>query len=242
VRVACLQPVDYEGPSAIEPWIRNRGHEISNIALWDGARVPSDHSFDCLIVLGGAPVTTDEQHYPWLRDGLQLIRSYVSSGRAFLGVCLGAQLLAHAFGAQIRRNRYIEVGWHPVWRCTNGGQHPLMRGIPSVFTAFHWHQDVADVPPGGTLLASSAASRNQAFAIGARALGLQFHPEITPEKVRTFATRAPIQGNGPYVQDTEGMLAAGIHFTAQQRVLAQVLQNLLDPQGSARESRQRGAR
>jgi GMP synthase-like glutamine amidotransferase len=173
--------------------------------------------------------STDEQHYPWLRDGIKLIRSTVSSGRYFIGVCLGAQLLGQAFGGRISKNADMEFGWHAVQLSPQALSHPLMRGLPSEFVAFHWHHDVVSLPPDGTLLAVSAVCPNQAFAIGNRALGVQFHPEITERKARAFVDKAMPSSGGTYVQSPAEIFADASFFANQIAILDRILKNLLAP-------------
>jgi GMP synthase-like glutamine amidotransferase len=227
VRTVWLQVVDFESLGAIEPWARRRGHELFRVALWKGEKVPNVESFDCLMIMGGPMVPTDHYQYPWLPTVLEVLRSTVASGRPVLGICLGAQLLGHAHGGHIRGNDHPEFGWHLVRRSPLGQNHALMRGIPDSFTAFQWHCDTVSVPVGAVSLASSEACPNQVFAVGPRGLGVQFHPEITPEKARSFVEFTPDQGAGPYVQQNQAILSAKQHFREQQEILERLLTNLL---------------
>jgi GMP synthase-like glutamine amidotransferase len=227
VRVTWLQPVEHENLGGMDAWFNERGHKTTQVCLYRGEALPLEGSFDLLIVLGGGMFPTDEHHYPWLRQGLELMRSAALSGRYVLGICLGAQLLARAFGGEITQNDEAEIGWHPVQLTTHGSRHPVMRGVPPEFVAFHWHQDVASVPPGAALLAESAACRNQAFSIGCRALGVQFHPEITERKATGFAQAAKRMTRGPYIQSAE-IISSGVdHFAHQSSILDRLLENLL---------------
>jgi GMP synthase (glutamine-hydrolysing) len=94
-----------------------------------------------------------------------------------LGVCLGAQLLAHALGANVFRGQQPEIGFAPVELTTEGRRDVIFNGVPSPVPVFHWHGDTFDLPVGAALLASSANYSNQAFRFGKRAYGLQFHLE-----------------------------------------------------------------
>jgi GMP synthase-like glutamine amidotransferase len=212
----------------MDPWFRDRGHELTQIALCQGHALPLEESFDLLVIGGGGMFPTDEYHYPWLRRGIELIRAAVLSGRYVVGICLGAQLLGHAFGGQIRKNNEIEIGWHPIQLSPEGESHPFMRELPTEFLAFHWHQDVVSVPQGATLLASSAACPNQAFAIGNRALGIQFHPEITERKAKSLAVIDPPLNDGSYVQSEETIFSEVKNFINQTAILNLILRNLLD--------------
>src|SRR5918993_358723 len=103
-----------------------------------------------------------------------------------VGVCLGAQLLAAAAGAEIRRSPSPEIGWFDVARTGDGAEDPLLSRLPARFLAYEWHSCAFALPAGSVELARSAAC-SQAFRLGALAWGVQFHPEVVPEIVREWA-------------------------------------------------------
>ena len=96
--------------------------------------------------------------------------------RAVLGVCLGAQIMARVLGARVfaHPDDLCEVGYHPL-----APAKPDCPLFPSPFHAFHWHREGFDLPPGAELLARGVIFENQAFSVGTRAFGVQFHPEMT---------------------------------------------------------------
>ena len=150
-----------------------------------------------LVVLGGAMSANDDAEYPGLAAERMLIRRFVDAGKPVLCVCLGAQLMAQAFGAGVRPNRVPEVGFSPIALTDEGVVDPLLPEPPPPI--MQWHYDTFEVPEGAVLLASSEACRNQAFRVGAGQYGVQFHFEVTDAIVRrwvdanreTAATRFP---------------------------------------------------
>jgi anthranilate synthase/aminodeoxychorismate synthase-like glutamine amidotransferase len=116
----------------------------------------------------------------------QAIRRYAEDGVPVLGVCLGAQLLAAASGAEVRRSPSPEIGWFDVARTPEGELDPLFGRLPSRFLAYEWHSYAFAMPAGSVMLAHSAACP-QAFRLGEHAWGVQFHPEVVPEIVREWA-------------------------------------------------------
>jgi GMP synthase-like glutamine amidotransferase len=227
MRVTWLQAVNFESLGAIEPWLLRRGHQIKQISLWQGDELPNVGDFDFLIATGGAFVPTDEHHLPWMNGQLELFRSAIAFDKRVLGICLGAQLLAQAYGSSIRPNDCLEIGWHTVRQTPEGLLHPLMRNLPASFPAFHWHQDQVSPPSGATRLASSDATETQAFAIGHRALGVQFHPEIDPTKAIAFSRNSDAPRDGRHTQGDFEIFSMKENFELQKSVIETILTNLL---------------
>lgn len=150
-------------------------------------QLPQVADISALIVLGGAMGANDDPKHHFLADLKELIRKVVRSGTPYLGVCLGGQLLAAALGANVESCRWEEIGNLQVTLTEEGGRDRLFSGISQRFAAFQWHHDSFDIPPGGVLLAYSAACPHQAFRVGTNAWGLQFHPEVTEEIIRTWS-------------------------------------------------------
>ncbi len=137
--------------------------------------------FHGLAVGGGAQGAYESDKYPYLNQECHLIQEAAHSGKPVLGLCLGAQLMAAALGAPVRRGERREVGFFPVTLDPIAKYDPLLCDLPTDFVATHWHGDVFDLPAAGMRLASSAMTQNQLFRYGCGLYGLQFHLEMTPE-------------------------------------------------------------
>jgi GMP synthase-like glutamine amidotransferase len=148
--------------------------------------LPELQDVSALIVLGGAMGAKDDVRHPFLYDLRIFIKQAVTNGIPYLGICLGGQLLAAAFGAQVVSNRWEELGSLPVELLPDGQNDPLFDGIRHQFTTFQWHHDSFDVPRDGVLLASSPACPHQAFRLGDCAWATQFHPEVTEQIIRDW--------------------------------------------------------
>ena len=96
---------------------------------------------------------------------------------------MGAQLIAHALGAEVRKNPVKEIGWFELNVTTASRLDPIFSGMRPGEPVFHWHSETFDLPPGAELLACSRRCANQAFRIGRHVYGLQFHLEATPEMI-----------------------------------------------------------
>jgi GMP synthase (glutamine-hydrolysing) len=139
--------------------------------------LPPD-AYDAVLVFGGAMHADQDDRHPWLRAEKATIREFLAQDVPLLGVCLGAQLLAEAAGAPVRRARRPEIGWHGVDVTEEGAADPLLGPLAPQFEAFQWHSYEFVLPPGGTALARSAVCL-QAFRLGDRAWGIQFHAEVS---------------------------------------------------------------
>lgn len=134
---------------------------------------PDDGHYDLVVVYGGPQSANDDA--PWLRAEREWIRRWVEGGGLFLGLCLGAQLLARALGARVRPHPEggHEVGYRRIYPSAAGA------GLfPRELVVYQWHTEGFEVPPGAVLLARGDTFPNQAFRFGERAYGLQFHPEV----------------------------------------------------------------
>jgi GMP synthase (glutamine-hydrolysing) len=131
-----------------------------------------------LILLGGPMGVYEDDRFPFLRDEMRLIEAALAAGKPILGVCLGSQLLAATLGAEVKRGKLKEIGWHQVQLSPDGRRDDLFRELPEQFMAFHWHGDVFSLPSGAAPLASSGMTAQQAFRYGS-AYGLLFHLEVT---------------------------------------------------------------
>jgi len=135
--------------------------------------------YNGVIILGGAMSANDP--LPGLADELKLIEDAIRREIPVLGICLGAQLIAKALGARVYRNAELEIGWEPVYFTDAARSDAVLSGFPSPSTFFHWHGETFDLPADAEWLAYSDKCRHQAYRIGRRVYGIQFHLEITAE-------------------------------------------------------------
>ena len=156
------------------------GHEHVEWELPTQGR-PAD-GFDAVIVFGGRMNVGEELTNPWLHDEYELLRAWVRGGTPLLGVCLGAQTLAHATGAWVGRAAQPEIGFHEVELTDEGERDRVVGVLPRRFEALQGHSYAFAVPEGAVELATSPVSP-QAYRLGERAWAVQFHPEVRREQV-----------------------------------------------------------
>ncbi|MBT1076243.1 type 1 glutamine amidotransferase [Geobacter grbiciae] len=152
-----------------------------------GEELPLAAEGAAVIVLGGAMGVHDTATHPYLSVVKEFIGEAVAAEIPFLGICLGGQLLAHVLGAAVTPGANGEKGTLTVTLAPEGEHDPLFAGISSPFVTFQWHNDTFAIPAGGTILASSPDCPHQAFRVGERAWGLQFHPEVNRDIIATWA-------------------------------------------------------
>jgi GMP synthase-like glutamine amidotransferase len=178
-----------EGPGTLAEWLPAAGVELQVVAPWNGEAVPSDPTaYDAVVVLGGPQQAYDDGSAPWLRATKDLLAEAVRTRVPTLAICLGAQLLAEATGGRVEPGEDgIEAGARLVAKRDAAWDDELFGDVPFTPTVVQWHEDaVTDLPPGAVLLASSSRYPHQAFRVGDRAWGLQFHIETPPEMVRRW--------------------------------------------------------
>jgi len=202
-----FQHVPFEGLGSMEAWLREAGYDIGVTRWYDGERAPDPGEIDLLIVMGGPMSVNDEAGYPWLAAEKDFIRRWIDADRPLLGVCLGAQLIASSLGARVYPNAVKEIGWFPVTAVTPLPEDAFR--FPPEQTVFHWHGETFDLPDGAFHLARSAGCKHQAFQIGRRVIGLQFHLETTPETAAALIANCRNELTpAPYIEDETTLRSA----------------------------------
>ena len=229
MKIHCLQHVEYEGPACIPDWAAARGYRYSTTRLDLKEDFPVLDDFDLLVVLGGPMSIYRADRWPWMRQERRLIRQAINGGKGVLGICLGAQLIAAELGGFVEANEEKEIGWFDIELTTAAGQSVLGGLLPDRLTAFHWHGDRYQLPPGAVSLAYSEACDEQAFQYGDHVLGLQFHLEATPAWVDTLARRDQDQlVAATYIQTRQQMLSPLENFARANEFMNQILDRLVD--------------
>ncbi len=189
-RVLIIKNIETEGPGTIEDFLKDRDLAYQIIELHMGQRPDDLESYSHLVVMGGPMGVYEMDKYPYLRDETQVIEEFIKKDKAVLGICLGAQMVAHVLGARVYKGPVEEIGWFMVQITEDGLKDRAMASLEVDNTrqaeVFQWHGDTFDLPEGALRLATSETYPNQAFRYGDRVYALQFHIEVTPSIVREW--------------------------------------------------------
>lgn len=185
--ILALRHVPYESLGMLERVFGERGLEFRYVDVWANGLPACEPERTAGVVVLGGPMNVDEvDKYPFLRDEPGWMRRMVEAEVPLVGICLGSQLLAKAFGARVYPAAKKEIGWYDFELLPAAADDPLFAGLPAAQHVFQWHGDTFDLPDGTVHLARSAAAERQAFRAGRAAWGLQFHAEITPELIEDW--------------------------------------------------------
>lgn len=154
------------------------GYEFDIRRPGEGDELPDDLSCYHLVVVFGGPMSANDDHLDNVRAIMNWLPSVVSSDAMYLGICLGAQLMARALGGNVapRSDGLTEIGYYPVYP-TDAGQDLF----PDELMVYHWHSEGFELPDGAELVATGPTFPNQAFHVDERIWGIQFHPEVDDE-------------------------------------------------------------
>lgn len=228
-RLLVFQHVAAEPLGTLDPLIRRRGHRIrfKNFERHPDAQLNTER-YHGLVVLGG-PMNVDESpQRTHLRSEMQAIETMLKQGKPVLGICLGAQLLAHVLGAAVPRNPVKEIGWYSLHKTTAGRQDPVLAPLDDATPVFQWHGCRFDIPQGAVHLARSSDCEQQAFRYGDNAYGFQFHLEMDERLIERWLA------NPAYRDELQAAdLPHDGHVDREQAIRAQTRQHIAAMQAQA---------
>jgi GMP synthase-like glutamine amidotransferase len=195
--------------------LRAGGAELDERRLLAGDPLPELDEFDGLLSLGGDQSVRDIARDPLMGAEAALLRDAVERGVPVLGVCLGAQLLAHALGGSVERLPKRMVEWAPITVLDAAAGDPVMGALPRGAMALHWNEDGYEPPPGAVELLGRVGAGGEAFRYGDHAWGVQFHPEVDAEGLESWYAVGGRELAQAGVSEEEARLADSEHLPGQ---------------------------
>jgi GMP synthase (glutamine-hydrolysing) len=240
-RACVLQHIRCEPPGLFTGLLDDRGFVVETVELDEGDALPDWREIDLVLAMGGPMGAYDETAHPWLAAEKEWIEAAVRAGTPYLGVCLGAQLLAASLGAQVRPGDAPEVGILPVEVTGPGRADPVFGVLGGQFPALQWHGDTFALPSGAVHLGRSAAYPNQAFRFGEVAYAVQFHVEVTDPMLAEWRLVPAYQKSAEAVLGAGGFQQLAAAFAAARdsmtRTAAEMFTAWLDLAAAARQAR-----
>jgi GMP synthase (glutamine-hydrolysing) len=191
MRVAIVENTRVTHHGLVGVALHERAALIDLYRPFAGQALPDAPDADALVVFGGEQTATDDDIHPYLPQLAGLMAAYTAADRPVLGICLGGQILARAYGAENHLGTAPEFGWVDVTLTKDGRTDPVLSALPDSFPVFQWHSDTFTLPPGALHLAQSPTAAHQAFRVGRATYGTQFHFEASRAVVQDWLATFP---------------------------------------------------
>jgi len=183
--------------------LRSLGFELDMRIPAIGHELPENPTEHHGAVIFGGPMSANDDHEDYILSETKYVERALSAEIPYLGICLGAQIMARTLGADVKRHPegYMEIGYYRVEPTDAGAAY-----FDKHLHAYQWHKEGFDLPSGSTLLASGNYFPNQAYRHGKYAYGIQFHPEVTEAMNRKWLRKASHMLVEPGAQSAEDQL------------------------------------
>ncbi len=192
MRVAIIENTQMTHHGLVGVALHEAGARVDVYKVFRGDALPNaQDGYDALVVMGGEQSALDDDDHPYLPQIAALMRQMTDQGRAVLGICLGSQILARAYGADNHLGTAPEFGWCDVNLTEAGKTDPVLGHLPATFPIFEFHTDTFTLPLGAVHLAQTETAPHQVFRIGRATYGMQFHFEANRAVVADWTREFP---------------------------------------------------
>ncbi|GBE04693.1 MAG TPA: GMP synthase [Nitrospirae bacterium] len=208
--VLICENIEIEGPGTIEDYLKERGKKYHILDFSDCKaedNIPDIREYTHLVIMGGPMAVYEPVGFPFIHYETAMIRAFIKSRRPVLGICLGAQMIANALGADVYPGGTEEVGWYKVDITKQGMEDSAIARLAvnnqPVAEVFQWHGDTFDLPEKAVRLSSSRIYKNQAFRYGSNVYGLQFHIEVKPGMIKGWFEKEEKYDSEKMIEQTQ---------------------------------------
>ena len=187
-----LQHLEREGPGLFREVAEKKGFITKIYCIYLRDKLPIVKKNDLILILGGPMGLEDmsSEKFPWLKDEVNFIKKSIKDNIGILGICLGSQLLAYAYGGKIEKllggkplKLMPEVGWSEILVNKESKYNQIFK---EPLYGLHWHSDRIILPPNAELIASSERCKEQLFKISNSCFGIQFHIEFEDKMIKKW--------------------------------------------------------
>lgn len=210
--VHIIQQEAFENAGLIYNWLAENNFEVHTSHVYK-EKITEIEKPELVIIMGGTASVQQVEAYTYLNDLKDYLKKLNAQKTKFLGICLGAQLLAEMLGGPVYPNSCQEIGWFPVQFNTKALKESVFNKFPEEQTVMHWHGDTFDIPEGAILLGSSAATPNQGFIYENRICALQFHIETSSETIKPLVDKMGQTLKAEEFVQLPGQLLDGAKYT-----------------------------
>lgn len=161
----------------------------SPVRVWqalEGEERPDLGDVDGVVLFGSSYNVEHADEQPFIKELRELTGEAVDTGVPFLGVCFGAQVLAWALDAEVRKAPVREVGFVPIHPTAAAADDPVLSHYEDGDMVFQWHMDTFELPDDAELLVTGDGVRNQAYRLNDRTWGVQYHFEIDDAEIKSW--------------------------------------------------------
>jgi GMP synthase (glutamine-hydrolysing) len=199
---------EHSTPGRVGRLLVERGYSLDIRRPRFGDPLPETLAEHTGAVIFGGPMSANDPD-DFVKTEIDWIRVPLRENKPYLGLCLGAQMMAKHLGAEVwpHPEGRAEIGYYPLLPTAAGEAMSQIWGVPWPSHVYHWHREGFDCPSGAETLATGDDFPTQAIRVGESAFGLQFHPEVTHAMMCRWTVHAEERLKMPGAQDRVRQIA-----------------------------------
>ena len=178
MKIVIIEHAPHENPGIILDWVFENQFTSKTVKTFAGEKLPEQHDYDFLIIMGGPQSPRETNIYSYLLDEIEFTKHAVKNNKLVLGICLGAQIISEAIGNKTQKSEFREYGFYNVEFTQEALSAKAFKDFPKSINCLHWHNDMPGLNNELRLLGYSEGCPTQGFIYNENIIGLQFHMEV----------------------------------------------------------------